>query len=810
MSMTSTPAECRLTLCLCLLTSMLFVTCTNAEGVSLPTFTISASPSSLTIAPGNQDNSTITTTVIGGFYNQITLSASGLPSGTTASFSLDPIPAPGSGNSTMTISVGNSTPPGTYPITVTGTGGKLQQNTTVMLTVSAPGGNFTILVTPALIRQYQGGQGNASISTTVSGGFNNSIALSVTGLPSGTTASFNPNPIPAPGGGHSTMTITIGANTPAGTYPLTVTGNGGGIKHSAVCTLVVAAKANFSISASPSSLNIAQGNQGSSTITTTISGGFNSSIALSASGLPSGTTVGFNPNPIPAPGSGNSTMTITVGASTPNGTYPITVTGNGGGIQQNTTVTLTVTAPPNFTISASPSSLNIAQGNQGSSTITTTISDGFNSSIALSASGLPSGTTVGFNPNPIPAPGSGSSTMTITVGANTPTGTYPITVTGNGGGIQQNTTVTLTVIPQQQPNFSISASPSSLNIAQGNQGSSTITTTISGGFNSSIALSASGLPSGTTVGFNPNPIPAPGSGNSTMTITVGASTPNGTYPITVTGNGGGIQQNTTVILTVGMQSPPPNGIISYSISGTPPPPWSWVFSNFQMAIGGTGGGDSRGTDNAWTFNTDGCCIYLYGIYPYVLGTAATQGWSDPEGALLHMNIDYQPNHAYSAIEQFDAYEQPDSQTMGAPDKAVNGVFTLVGSTYTDVTVQAYCPTAGIPTDYWGNCANYPPNPVTVSDRLLIGYQTPFDTVNITQERGAGWRNGQMAVLERLQLLQPSSGERHHQRADRDRHGYLPATVKLGSLGRQRVAVEVLGADHSLRGGHQSGFIQGLR
>ena len=138
-------------------------------------------------------------------------------------------------------------------------------------------------------------------------------------------------------------------------------------------------------------------------------------------------------------------MTITVGASTATGTYPIRVTGNGGGIQQNTTVTLTVTANPNFTISASPASLTVLQGNQGTSTITTAISGGFNSAISLSASGVPSGTTVSFNPNPIPAPGSGSSTMAITVGASTATGTYPITVTGNGGGIQQNTTVTLTV-----------------------------------------------------------------------------------------------------------------------------------------------------------------------------------------------------------------------------------------------------------------------------------------------------------------------------------------------------------------------------
>src|SRR5271165_6739836 len=266
----------------------------------------------------------------------------------------------------------------------------------------------------------------------------------------------------------------------------------------------VSSSGNFALSASPASLSVQQGNQGTSTITTTVSGGFNSAVSLSTSGVPSGTSVSFSPNPILAPGAGNSTMTIMVGSSTPVGTYPITVTGSGGGIQQKTTVTLTVTAP-NFALSASPASLSIQQGNQGTSTITTTVSGGFNSAITLSASGVPTGTTVSFNPNPIPAPGSGSSSMTITVGSSTPAGTYPITVTGSGGGIQQNTTVTLTVTAA--PNFTLSASPASLSIQQGNQGTSTITTTISGGFNSAVSLSASGMPTGTTVSFNPNPIP---------------------------------------------------------------------------------------------------------------------------------------------------------------------------------------------------------------------------------------------------------------------------------------------------------------
>ena len=304
---------------------------------------------------------------------------------------------------------------------------------------------------------------------------------------------------------------------------------------------------NFTIAASPASLSVQQGNQGTSTITTAISGGFNSAIALSASGMPSGTTVSFNPNPIPAPGSGSSTMTITVGASTATGTYPITVTGNGGGIQQNTTVTLTVAAAPNFTISASPASLSVQQGNQETSTITTAISGGFNSAVSLSASGMPSGTTVSFNPNPIPAPGSGSSTMTINVGASTATGTYPITVTGNGGGVQQTTTVTLTVT---STDFILTASPSTVTVAQGSAGNTTARTTLLGTFNSAITLSAAGMPSGTTISFNPNPIPAPGGGTSTMTIMVGANTPLGTYPITVTGNGGGLQHNFTVTLMV--------------------------------------------------------------------------------------------------------------------------------------------------------------------------------------------------------------------------------------------------------------------
>src|SRR6202522_1719591 len=73
--------------------------------------------------------------------------------------------------------------------------------------------------------------------------------------------------------------------------------------------------------------------------------------------------------------------------------------------------------------------------------------------------------------------------------------------------------------------FSMTASPTSVTVTQGSSGTSTITTTISGSFDSAIALSASGLPSGATASFNPSSIAAPGTGSSTLTITAGSATP---------------------------------------------------------------------------------------------------------------------------------------------------------------------------------------------------------------------------------------------------------------------------------------------
>jgi hypothetical protein len=199
---------------------------------------------------------------------------------------------------------------------------------------------------------------------------------------------------------------------------------------------------------------------------------------------------------------------------------------------------------PDFSLSASPNSLTITQGAHGTSTITVNPVNGFSGSVSLSASGLPSGVTAGFNPSSTTS----TSTLTLTASSTAATGTATVTVTGTSGSLTHTTTISLTVNPA--PDFSLSASPSSLTITQGANGASTITVNPLNGFSGSVSLSASGLPSGVTAGFNPSSTTS----TSTLTLTASSTAATGTATVTVTGTSGGLTHTTTISLTVNASS----------------------------------------------------------------------------------------------------------------------------------------------------------------------------------------------------------------------------------------------------------------
>ena len=200
------------------------------------------------------------------------------------------------------------------------------------------------------------------------------------------------------------------------------------------------------------------------------------------------------------------------------------------------------TATPDFTLSASPSSLTVTQGNSGTSTITVNPVNGFTGSVTLSASGLPAGVTASFGTNPTTS----SSVLTLTASSTATTGTATVTVTGVSGSLSHTTTISLTVNAPAQPDFSLSASPTSLTVKQGTSGSSTITETDLNGFTGSVTLSTSALPSGVTATFGTNPTTS----TSVLTFTASSTATTGTSTITVTGVSGSLTHTTSISLTI--------------------------------------------------------------------------------------------------------------------------------------------------------------------------------------------------------------------------------------------------------------------
>ena len=303
--------------------------------------------------------------------------------------------------------------------------------------------DFSLSASPGSLTIAQGSSGKSTISITPVNGFNSSVSFTNSSLPSGVTASFSPNSAT----GSSMLTISAGSSAATGTTMVTVTGTSGSLTRTTTISLTVTGTAppsqpDFTLSASPSSLTIAQGSSGKSTITITPSNGFSSNVTFSNSSLPSGVTASFSPNPA----TGSSTVTISANSSATVGTGNITVTGRSGSLTRTTTISLTVNAPPppplqpDFLLSASPSHLTLAQGSTATTTIKITPEGGFNSSVFLFVLNPPPGVFATFGPNPA----TGASMLTFEA-FFAPTGTYTVTILGFGGSAIHEININVTV-----------------------------------------------------------------------------------------------------------------------------------------------------------------------------------------------------------------------------------------------------------------------------------------------------------------------------------------------------------------------------
>ncbi|PPK62059.1 M4 family metallopeptidase [Actinokineospora auranticolor] len=273
--------------------------------------------------------------------------------------------------------------------------------------------------------------------------------------------------------------------------------------------------------------------------------------------------------------------------------------------QQSGEPTCTPQGGNEFSIAVNPTSGTVQAGGSTSATVSTSTTSGTAQSVALTASGQPSGVTVTFNPATVNS--GATSTANIAVGSNVTAGTYPIVIKGTGTATNHTVTYNLTVGGQPPANdFSLALNPTSGSTDAGSSVSTTVGTTTTTGSAQTVTLTASGLPTGATATFSPSSVTT--GGNSTLTIATTSSTPAGQYSVTVTASGSA-NHTATFSLTVNGGNPPggcgsvaewsssqayvPNDLVShgshkwkstwYSTGAEPGAPGSWAVWQDQGA-----------------------------------------------------------------------------------------------------------------------------------------------------------------------------------------------------------------------------------
>jgi uncharacterized membrane protein len=203
--------------------------------ILVPDFSLSSAPASRTILVGQSTSYTVTFSPINNYAGTVSFTVIGLPTGATPTF--NPSSLSSAGTTSLSITTNNSTPPGTYPLTIIGSDGTLTRTISVSLEVDAvPAADFTISV-PATITVKRNSSGSKTVTISAVNGFTGVVNLSASNLPQLVTASFAPTSVT--NSGTSALTFTVDHRATQGVYNVTVTGTSGLLVHSTTITLTV-------------------------------------------------------------------------------------------------------------------------------------------------------------------------------------------------------------------------------------------------------------------------------------------------------------------------------------------------------------------------------------------------------------------------------------------------------------------------------------------------------------------------------------------------------------------------------------------
>ena len=211
--------------------------------VAPATFTLASSSSTLSMAQGGSSSTTFTIAGQNTFNSAVTLSASGVPTGLTASFSPASIAAVSSGSltkgtSTLTVKAVSTLAAGSYSFLATASGGGVTQTTTVTVKVTTAAG-LNVSLSSTSLTVNRGSSGALTIYTADSSAFSSYLSLMAISGTSNVGFSFSSNSTTSSGVRSTPLTITPAMTSKAGTYTISIYASDGVYGKTATFTLVV-------------------------------------------------------------------------------------------------------------------------------------------------------------------------------------------------------------------------------------------------------------------------------------------------------------------------------------------------------------------------------------------------------------------------------------------------------------------------------------------------------------------------------------------------------------------------------------------
>lgn len=464
------------------------------------------------------------------FTGSVTLALSGLPAGVDTT-----IVQPDTGNSgSITLQAGiEATAVNNQTVTVTASGANVAPATaTFLLTVIEARVRITAL-SATTVTLTTGGASQTINVTLARSNFVGNVALSVSGLPTGVTAT-----IIQPGAGNfGAVTLRAAGNaTLVTSQSITITASGEGAGSGTATFLLTVNNVGIVLNLAEPAVNLTAGGSAQTLTITLTRINFTGSVTLSLGPLPAGITA-----TISQPGQGNSGAVVL--QASPEASFinqSISLTASGSGIVSvTTTFQLIVTVSGVRITSVSESPVILTAGGPPRTIQVALSRTNFFENVTLGVSALPAGVVATFSqPGTVNA---GSITLQASSAA-APVTRQTVTISANSGENNLATATFLLTVNTSGVTISF-LSEGSVSLAAGGAAQTVSLTITRINFTGSVTLTASGLPAGVTATFN-----QPGTSDSgAFTLQASSSASTSNQFVTITASGTGITPATTTL-----------------------------------------------------------------------------------------------------------------------------------------------------------------------------------------------------------------------------------------------------------------------